>query len=78
MRDPTLEELQKEIEELQKLLPTAEEMAYLRERKAADDSAAWMWKTIKTHAPWVFPLASGIVGGLYWVLTHTISVAPKP
>lgn len=71
-------EMHKELAELRKALPTPEEVAFLREKKRADENAAWMWRMVKTHAPWVTVVASMIGSGVYWVLTHTITIGSKP
>ena len=63
---------------LEKRLPTDEELAYLRNRKAADDNAAWLWKTIKAHAPWAVVVCSALTSAIYWLATHTITIAPGP
>lgn len=70
-------EMHKELAELRKALPTPEEVAFLREKKRADENAAWMWRMVKTHAPWVTVVASMIGSGVYWVLTHTITIGSK-
>ena len=71
-------EMHKELAELRKALPTPEEVAFLREKKRADENAAWMWRMVKTHAPWVTVVASMIGSGVYWALTHTITIGSKP
>lgn len=73
-----VEYLAAELSRLEAMLPTAEEAEYLRRRKVEDDRASWAWQTIKTHAPWVSAVLAMLGGVAYWVLTHTISVAPKP
>ena len=50
----------------------------MREKKRADENAAWMWRMAKTHAPWITVVASMIGSGVYWVLTHTITIGSKP
>jgi len=47
-------------------------------KELADENAAWMWRMVKTHAPWVTVVASMIGSGVYWVLTHTITIGSKP
>lgn len=79
--DAAFEELQTEndalanqIESLENRVPTAAEIAYLRERKAADENAAWLWRMIKAHAPWVSVVASMAATALWWLSTHIITV----
>ena len=66
--------LMEQIAGLSERLPTNAEMAYLRERKAADENAAWLWRTIKTHAPWVSVVASMIGTALWWLSAHVITI----
>ena len=79
--DAAFEELQAEndalmaqIAILDARLPTPAEMAYLRERKAADENAAWLWRTIKTHAPWVSVVLSMFGTAAWWLSTHVITI----
>ena len=55
---------------------TNEEHAYLQRRKHADDNAAWLWQTIRTHAPWATVVCTMIGSALYWLVTHTIQIGP--
>ena len=55
---------------------TAEDIAFLHRKRLEDDRAAWVWQIVRTHAPWVMVIASMIGSGVYWVLTHTISIGP--
>lgn len=67
------------IADLQTNALTAEEHAYLRRKIAADENAAWLWRTIRTHAPWVTVACTMAGSALYWLLTHTIQIGgPKP
>lgn len=79
--DAAFEELQREndslmaqIASLDERLPTPSEMAYLRERKAADENAAWLWRTIKAHAPWVSVVLSMLGSAAWWLSTHVITI----
>jgi sugar/nucleoside kinase (ribokinase family) len=76
--DDEREALRRQLDYLASRLPTDEELAYLRNRIEADENAAWAWKTIKTHAPWIATLISTLGAGMYWLMTHTISISgPK-
>lgn len=77
----TVESLQAEndylagvIAELEKRLPTDEELAYLRNRKEQDDHAAWVVKTLRANAPWLIALLSMAGTAVYWMLTHTVTI----
>lgn len=70
-------DMHKEMQELRKMIPTPAEVAYLREKKEADDNAAWLWRMVKTHAPWVTVVGSMIGSGIYWLATHTITIGSK-
>ena len=63
---------------MEQCMPSPEELAYLRNRKEADERSAWVIKLIRSNAPWLFVLVSAIGSGLYWVATHTISIDTKP
>ena len=80
----TLEELQSEndylagvIADLEKRLPTDEELAYLRNRKMQDEHANWTIKLIKANAPWVLTIIGAVGSMIYWLLTHNISIGDK-
>ena len=66
--------LVEQIASLEARLPSAEELAYLRNRKAADDNAAWLWRSIKKHAPWVSIVGGAFSSILYWLVTHTVTI----
>lgn len=58
------------IAELQSCTLTSEELAYVRNRKEADDRAAWAWKMLRLYVPWVTSICGAIGAGAYWVVTH--------
>lgn len=62
------------IAELQAHALSPEEHAYLRNKKAADDNAAWLFQMVRRHAPWVVVLCSMFGSAVYWVATHTIQI----
>lgn len=55
---------------LEKRIPSAEELAYLRERKLADDRASWAWSWLRQNMPAIFIVASTIGSGIYWAISH--------
>ena len=63
---------------LEDRMPSPEELAYLRNSKEAAERSAWVIKLIRSNAPWLFVLLSASGSGLYWVLTHTITIGNKP
>lgn len=72
------DEMAREIVRLRQLALSPEELAYLRTRKEQDEHAAWLVKFIKAHAPWVITLLTGVVSGMYWLITHDIKIGPRP
>jgi hypothetical protein len=54
-----------------------EEIAYVRNRKQADEHATWAWQQIKTYAPWVVSVVGAVGSGAYWLVTH-FSLKPGP
>lgn len=72
-----LNEMHREIAELKRQMPTPELMDFLRERKAAEDNAKWLWRMVKAHAPWLVVVLGMIGSGFYWVATHTITIGAK-
>ena len=62
------------IAEMEKRVPSAEEMAYLRNRKEQDEHAAWVIKLLRANAGWIFVLLGVIGSAVYWFFTHTISI----
>jgi hypothetical protein len=66
------------IQRLEESMPSSEEMAYLRNRKLADERAGWAWHMVKAYAPWIATAGTAIGGALWWLLTHTVTVqGPK-
>jgi len=60
---------------LEARLPSAEELAYLRNRKAADERAAWAWKMLRIYVPWVASVVSVLGTAAYWIVTN---FQPRP
>ena len=69
-----LHALEAEIERLKSEAPTSEEMAYLRNKKRTDENAAWAWKVLREHVPWITAVGTGLGTLIYWALTHSISI----
>jgi hypothetical protein len=63
-----IREMQEAIEALRKQMPTPEELAYLRQRKTADERVAWLLDSCKKHLPWFVPVLSFGGGLAYWVI----------
>lgn len=58
------------ISELQANALSAEERAYLRNRKESDERASWAWQILRTYTPWV-TAACGALGSLaYWLVSN--------
>ena len=64
------EDMAAEIINLRRRLPTDEEMAYLRNRKEADERAAWAWKMLRTYVPWLTSIGAAVGTAAYWLVTH--------
>lgn len=58
------------IADLQANSLTAEERAYLINRKEADERATWAWKMLRTYVPWVTSLCTAVGAGAYWIVTN--------
>ena len=58
------------IADLQANALTAEERAYIINRKDADERAAWAWKILRTYAPWVTSVCTAVGMGAYWLVTN--------
>lgn len=63
---------------LEERMPTAEDMAYLRNRREQDERSAWVWQVIRQHAPWLLGVGSALGTVVYWFLTHTVSIGNRP
>lgn len=64
------EDLAAELLAMRRRLPSDEEMAYLRNRKEADERAAWAWKMIRTYVPWLASIGTALGTAAYWLVTH--------
>jgi hypothetical protein len=64
------EDMAQEILALRRRIPTDEEMAYLRNRKEADERAAWAWRMLRTYVPWVASIGTALGTAAYWLVTH--------
>lgn len=64
------EDMAQEILALRRRVPTDEEMAYLRNRKEADERAAWAWRMLRTYVPWVTSIGAALGTAAYWFVTH--------
>lgn len=66
-----------ELTRLEAKLPTDEELAYLRNRKEADEHAMWLVKQIRAHAPWVMVVLGSLGSATYFLMTNAVSITPK-
>jgi hypothetical protein len=64
------EDMAAEILSLRRRVPTDEEMAYIRNRKEADERAAWAWQMLRTYVPWVTSIGAALGTAAYWLVTH--------
>lgn len=71
------DELIRLVLDLRSKMPTAEEMAFLRNEKQQRERYAWAWAVIRQYAGWLVVVgsvaASAIVGlakGITWVVEH--------
>ena len=58
------------IAELQASALTPDEVAYIRNKKEADDRAAWAWRMIRLYVPWATAVCGALGSGAYWLVTH--------
>lgn len=58
------------IAELQESALTAEERAYVRNRKEADDRASWAWQMLRTYVPWVTAICGALGSAAYWFVSN--------
>ena len=60
--------------EMESRMPTAEELAYIRNRMVQDQHAAWLIRWLRANAPWVLAIVSALGVGLWFLLTHKVTV----
>lgn len=65
------------IASLEARTPSSEELAYLRNRKLADERASWAWQWLRTNVPIITAVCGGIGAALYWAITHLSWKAPQ-
>ena len=75
--DAVVRELQREndalmaqIASLESRVPSSEELAYLRNRKMADERASWAWQWLRTNVPIITAVCGAFGAALYWAITH--------
>ena len=69
--------LVEQIASLESRLPSAEELAYLRNRKLADERATWAWRWLRSNVPIITAVCGGFAGAIYWLATHLAWSPPK-
>lgn len=62
---------------LEKQIPTAEDLAYLRRKREEDDRVAWLVEKFKRWFPTAALVCSAIGGAVWWLLTNSITVTPN-
>lgn len=82
--DAAVAELQREndalmaqIASLEARTPSSEELAYLRNRKLADERASWAWQWLRTNVPIITAVCGALGAGSYWLITHLAWNPPK-
>lgn len=66
-----------ELERLRKKMPSEEDLAYLQRKREEDEHARYVVRMIKQHFPWLAIVGSAIASGVYYLLTHTITISNK-
>lgn len=51
-------------------MPSIEELAYLRNRKLADERASWAWQWLRTNVPILAAVCGAMGAAAYWAVTH--------
>lgn len=65
------------IASLETRVPSTEELAYLRNRKMADERASWAWQWLRTNVPIITAVCGAFGAALYWAITHLSLKAPQ-
>lgn len=83
MGDP-IESLQREneylaeaIARLEERMPSDEDLAFLHQRRIEAERVAWMWSTLRRHAPWVITIAGMVGTGIAWLASNSINITGK-
>lgn len=66
-----------QIASLEARLPSAEELAYLRNRKIADERASWAWQWLRANVPIISAVCGAAGAAIYWIATHFAWSPPK-
>jgi hypothetical protein len=72
-----IEYLLRQIELLEKQIPSPEDIAYLQRKREEDEHAMYVVQMIKKHFPWLAIVGSAIASGVYYLLTHTITISNR-
>lgn len=79
-----LEELHKEneyladaIARLEQRMPSDEDLVFLHQKRIEAERVAWMWATLRKHAPWVITVAGLIGTVIAWLASNSINVTQK-
>ena len=66
-----------QIASLEARMPTDEELAYLRNRKLADERASWAWQWLRANVPIISAVCGAAGAATYWIATHFAWSPPK-
>jgi hypothetical protein len=77
-REKQIEYLASELSRIEKLLPTQEELEYLKGRTKDAQNFQWLRDKIRTFAPWMIPIAGAIGAAFVWFASNTINIVGKP
>lgn len=77
LSDRQVEYLLGVIERLEKQVPSAEDVAYLKRKREEDEAISYLWGLIKKHAPWVATVSALIGSAVAYVLTHNFHITNK-
>jgi hypothetical protein len=65
------------ITELEERMPSAQEREWLQQRTKDAQNLEWMRSKIKSHIPWLLPVAGVIGAAFVWFASNTISIVGK-
>jgi hypothetical protein len=78
IRDKQMDYLAEQISRLQDAMPTPEEREWLAQRTRDAKNLEWLRAKIRTHAPWLVPVAGVIGAAFVWFSHNTINIVGKP
>ena len=69
--------LMAQIASLESRTLSSEELAYLRNRKLADERAGWAWQWLRSNVPIITAVCSALGVAAYWLITHVSIKSPQ-